>query len=70
MSEHELRIGRKRLGAMPIAHINGAAGVRYGTTGSCSCGGWSWSTNECPPSRGGRAAVREAHAAHIAEVQA
>lgn len=57
---HEFRSSRRRLGAAPLAHINGAAGVRYGTNASCSCGGWSWYTNNAPPSRGGARQAREA----------
>ena len=63
---HALRVVRKRLGAAPLAHINGAAGVRYGTGARCSCG-WSWFTNEDPPSRGGLERATEAYVAHLEE---
>ena len=63
---HVLAVGRKRLGAAPLAHINGAAGVRYGTTGRCSCG-WTWYTNDVPPSRGGRRKAEAAHQVHRGE---
>ena len=63
--EHRPFYGRRKLGQSPLAHINGAAGMFYGSTVRCSCG-WSTRYNQAP-SKGGRKAVEELFAEHLAE---
>ena len=64
--QHVLHLGRTQLGQTPLAHINGAAGMKYGTTGRCSCSSWTHRVNVAPSS-GGRRAVEQAHAQHVTE---
>lgn len=57
---HTLTLGRCQLGR---ANIRGA-GMRYGSTGRCSCGDWKIQVN-IAPSKGGHPRVKQLFAAHV-----
>jgi hypothetical protein len=59
---HKYQQGRVSLGSTPIGNR-----PVYGTTARCSCGDWTYRTNESPTGKGARY-CREAHAAHVDKV--
>ena len=58
---HAFRIGAPTLGTRPIRGFNTPF---KGTSARCECG-WTWKTNERPPSRGGQALANEAYRHHL-----
>lgn len=64
MAEHELKISRYQRGQQTYGRLRGAAGMGYGTSATCSCGGWSFRLNVAP-SKGGRREAEHQHERHV-----
>lgn len=62
--EHELVVSRRNRGRSPIKGLR----ITSGTEARCTCRAWSWSTNECAPSNGGRKQAQAAFRLHLDKI--